>query len=361
MWGAALMLSTAVLPVALAVPATESRLGAWPLDEGAGGVTADASGGGHVGRLGAVAGPDPHDPAWVAGRVGSALRFDGERNQFVAIGNNATIRPARISVEAWVRRLGTPGGWRYVFSGGASGCHAAPYGLYSGPGGGLAFYVSDASGYVLSPQAAPASVWNGAWHHAAGTYDGERVRLYLDGAEVGAGSPTDLEIAYGPTAGGASIGTYRGSCDLPYTGDVDEVALHGEALSSAQVAASARRTEKQPPPGPPPVTGPPGSSAAPPGAGAQPRAKSCLRVSVLPKTVKSGRTTPVRVTVRRAGRPAAGHSVTVRGAGVSKRARTGRKGRARLVVRPGRRGRLRVRASSQAPRCAARAVTLVAR
>jgi Concanavalin A-like lectin/glucanases superfamily len=358
------MLSLALLPAALAAPGMTDLLGAWPLDEGRGQVAADISGAGHTGRLGALAGPDADDPDWVAGRLGKALRFDGERNQHVEISAHATLRPARLTVDGWIRRLGTPGRWRYVFSGGASGCHAAPYGLYSGPGGGLAFYVSDDAHYVLSPEAAPASVWDGAWHHAAGTYDGARVRLYVDGAEVGAGSATGLTIGYG--AGGAFMGTYRGSCDLPYSGDIDEVGVNGVAVGAHEVAARARRVAQQPlPPQAPPVSGPPAQGKATTGqqTGPAPRpsAPKCLRVSVLPNRIRVRKRTPVRVTVRRAGRPAAGLYVTVRGAGFSKRVRTGRKGRVRLVVRAGRLGRVRVRPSSQSRTCRAPVVTVVSR
>ena len=99
-------------------------------------------------------GIDSHDPDWVTGRFGNALRFDGESNDFVTVRDPAGLRPNRITVEAWVRRLGGPGSWRYVVSSGASACDSAPYG-YSGFSGGLAFYVSDQQRYVVSPRPHP--------------------------------------------------------------------------------------------------------------------------------------------------------------------------------------------------------------
>ena len=59
-------------------------------------------------------------------------------------------------------------------------CAAASYGLYTGPNGGLEFYVSSSRGtvYVRSPDAG-AGVWDGGWHMVVGTYDGNTVRLFV--------------------------------------------------------------------------------------------------------------------------------------------------------------------------------------
>ena len=326
--------------------------GRWHLDEGAGQLVADATGLGHDGRLGALASDDTQDPQWIGGRLGAALRFDGNQNQYVAIASSAGFDTPRVSVRAWVRRLGTPGSYRYVVASGASGCHSAPYGLYSAPSGGLAFYISDSSRSVLSPEAAPQAVWDGAWHHATGTYDGRHVRLYFDGREVGQGTPSQLAIAYGTSAPGVYIGTYRGSCDLPFTGDVDEVAIDDRALSPPEVAVAAAPVAR--PPAPlqlPPVSGPPVGQA-----GALVRSVACLSVAVWPRRVVAGRPTSLKVTVKRSARPVARRSVSVRGPGLSRRVRTGRRGSVRLVVRVGRSGRLQVKAAGQPPGCAPRLV-----
>ena len=57
--------------------AAAESLARWPLDEGSGQIAADVSGNGHDGQLGRLSGIDRHDPEWVAGRFGHALRFDG--------------------------------------------------------------------------------------------------------------------------------------------------------------------------------------------------------------------------------------------------------------------------------------------
>ena len=82
-----------------------------------------------------------------------------------------------LTAEAVVRASGSPGQWRYVLSRGSQGCTAGAYGLYTGAAGGLALYVFDGTRYVVSATARPQDVWNGSWHHVAGSFDGRALRL----------------------------------------------------------------------------------------------------------------------------------------------------------------------------------------
>jgi concanavalin A-like lectin/glucanase superfamily protein len=357
---AAALAGLALLVAAQVAEATVSDgLARWPMDEGAGQVAADVSGHGHHARLGRLAGPDSSDPAWVPGRFGRALRFVGDDDQFAEIAEPALLTPVFVTAEAWVRRLGTPGRWRYVVSNGAQGCDFSSFGLYTGTGGALSFYVSGSGGYVTSPEASQAKVWNGAWHYVVGTYDGDHVRLYVDGAEVGNGTATRLSIRYGLGSSAAFIGTYRGTCDQPFTGDIDEVAVRDRALGAAEIAALAQQAGQKPaPPQVSPVSGPPavGRSTTPgtkPDGRASPRT-SCFKVRARPGRVVVHRRTRLRISVTHKGRAAAGRRVTVGGLGVRASALTGRKGHARVVVRSRRSGRLRVTVRGQPSGCAAR-------
>jgi hypothetical protein len=344
-----------------AAPATASNVVAhWSLDEGSGQQVADSGPYGATGRLGASGGADTADPAWIAGRDGGrALAFDGD--QYVAVGDTAGLETPHVGVDVWVRRAGSPGRWRYVLSKGSVGCDRSAYGLYSGWSGGLSFYVSSTTHYTISPEAPASVVWDGAWHHVIGAYDGSSVRLSIDGAQVGNGTTAALSIAYGVGSRGIYIGTYRGSCELGFKGDIDDVQLWDDAPTAPDLGL----------PVIPPVSGAPttlpiggssGGGSSGGGSSSQSTttaARACLRVSLSRSTVPLRKPTRVVATVRRGKRGVAGVHVIVKGAGVTAHGKTNRKGRAGLSVRARKRGRLTVRIRGESSSCAARTVRAV--
>ena len=226
------------LTLAFAAPAAAVTLplvGYWPMFERQGQVVHDLSGKGNNGILGTSSAAEAADPTWIRGGLFGALHFGG--GQYVTIPDSASLQPAQVTVLALVRGSASPGQWRYVVSKGAMSCRTGSYGLYSGFGGGLAFYVSNGADFFVSPEA-PTTVWNGKWHVVAGSFDGTNVHLFVDGAEVGAGTsvPLPFSIAYGlPTNDGASIGSYVGGCDLSFVGDIDEVSIWSAALPVSQI------------------------------------------------------------------------------------------------------------------------------
>jgi hypothetical protein len=228
---AAAALACAVLPAA-AQADTFPLVGWWPMNEGSGQVVHDWSFHGNNGTLGDSPAADSHDPTWVPGVFfGSALRFDGVDDR-VTIPDSPSLDPAKLTVAAWVRGNGSPGQWRYIVSKGAAICDHSSYGLYTADNGGLAFYIADASQqFYVSPQA-PSSVWDGNWHNVAGTFDGTTVRLYVDGQQVGSGTPAATTIDYNLGVQGGMIGAYGGPCNTSLTlnGDIDGVQIWSKAL-----------------------------------------------------------------------------------------------------------------------------------
>jgi Concanavalin A-like lectin/glucanases superfamily len=336
---------------ATSASASPNVIAHWTLDDGSGQVAADSGPAAATGRLGSTPGPDAADPAWTAGLDGgSALAFSG--SQYVAVPDSPALEPAHVAVDAWVRRTGSPGLWRYVLSKGSVGCDRSAYGLYSGWTGGLSFYVSSATHYTISPEVPASVVWDGAWHHVVGSYDGARVRLSVDGAQVGDGTPATISIAYGVGSKGVYLGTYRGTCELGFRGDIDDVEVLGEPAAPDPSAPVI-----QPAPGTPTQLTVPTSDGAPSRQSTAPRA--CLRVSLNRRTVPWGERTRVVATVRRGTRGVVGKRVIVSGAGVTAHGKTNLNGRAGISVRARKRGRLTVRVRGESATCAARTVRAV--
>jgi hypothetical protein len=143
-----------------------------------------------------------------------------------------------VTISAWIKHAGNPGNFSYVAAKGANGCIAASYGLYSGPDGGLAFYASQHRGsvYARSPDAGR-RVWDGSWHLVVGTYDGTTIRLYVDGTQVGSGTPWKGSLEYLlPDSNDFYIGNYPGCADHAFLGAIDDVMVWNRTLDAGEVA-----------------------------------------------------------------------------------------------------------------------------
>jgi hypothetical protein len=162
-----------------------------------------------------------------------------------------------------------------------------------------------------------------------GTFDGQSVRLYLDGGQVGNGTPDTRPIVYGLTDTAPYIGTYRGGCELGFSGDIDDLRIWNSALTATETASSQPSNAGADGRGPaatpmalPPVSGPPPAIAP-----------SCV-VSVAHKTLRVGRRSSLVATVRRHAKPLKRVRVLLSGKRLRLVRRTDGKGRARFVVRP---------------------------
>jgi hypothetical protein len=206
-------------------------VGVWSFNEGSGAVAHDTS-------L-----PPHHDngtlltgTTWTKGRFSNALSFDGN-TAGVDVPNESGLQGSSVSVSAWVNSATSPGNFKYVAAKGAQGCLAASYGLYTGPDGGLEFYAGSNGGlnWVASPDAGT-SVWDGNWHNVIGTFDGSIVRLYVDGKEVGSGTPDNTAVSYDLSNGGdLLVGNYGGCAGLGFSGKIDEVKVFDRALEPQEI------------------------------------------------------------------------------------------------------------------------------
>jgi hypothetical protein len=224
-----ILVSMVVLAVAAPASASTGLSGWWPFYEGSGTTAHDLSGNHDNGTI--------NGAQWTTGYFGSGLSFNGNGAN-VDVPDSSGLEPSTaVSVTAYVKANGSPGDFDYIVSKGAMGCIAASYGLYTGPNGGLMFYVdnSDGSSYTRSPDAGT-GIWDGNWHFVVGTYDGNAVHLYVDGTEIGSGTPNTGPLGYGDsTSNDLFIGHYPGCSGLDFSGSIDEPTVWNRALSAAAI------------------------------------------------------------------------------------------------------------------------------
>jgi hypothetical protein len=143
-----------------------------------------------------------------------------------------------LTVECWVRPRRS-GRWQGLVAQHDYPDHCS-FGLFLDDELGVAFYLGSGGPFE------PSQLWRGfqlapdRWSHVAGTWDGDRVRMYVDGAEA-----VSADFA-GPVAGGEQplrLGSYGvgGHTDMLLNGDVAMPALHAVALASSTIQ---RRVEE---------------------------------------------------------------------------------------------------------------------
>jgi concanavalin A-like lectin/glucanase superfamily protein len=251
----------------LVLPASGSQpnlVAEWHLDVIQDGTTPDSSGNGLTGAVGQAVTSQ-------AGKFGNAVGLTNPARESgsIAVAANSLFEPANLTVLAWVKRNESPGNLKYILAEGGRQCSAASYALYTGSQGGLVFYIDDGTQARISPDAGPA-IWDGNWHAIAGSFDGANVRLYVDGNQIGNGTPAETGIDYGAANGhNLALGAYTNPLcgDYKWSGTLDETRIYNRALNpdeirQLQTATSTTPPELTPPPPttttvPPPTTTPP--------------------------------------------------------------------------------------------------------
>jgi len=205
----------------------------WKCDEGAGTTASDSVDANNGALDGAT---------WTTGRVGNALRFDGDDR--MVIPDSPSLSPSRITVETWVTfdRIAYGSGYsgtdsQVLISKGGDRTEGAYYLTQSGPTS-----SSSALNFSIGPccESAPAGVSTplmtletNRWYHVAGTYDGSILDIYLDGVLQGSkdigstqvGNSSPLYFSYN------DVGVYTYYLD----GSLDEVAIFSRALTAPEI------------------------------------------------------------------------------------------------------------------------------
>jgi len=204
---------------------------AYAFEDPASGATADDdSGNGNNATL--------FGPGFVAGRYGNGLTFDGVDDHAVAVNSpSINIGGTAITITAWVRVDAAAPADGVIFGKlwAPLGTFVPPYyqyGLeYDRETTGYAFEYSDTSATRRGPFVMGGA--SGGFQHVAFSYDGARVRGYLDGVELftaeteGTIPTRDTQLVIGVDGGRAQ----------PFIGQLDNLRVYRRVLSADEIAA----------------------------------------------------------------------------------------------------------------------------
>ncbi len=193
----------------------------WPLDETAGNIAADVTGGRDgIKHGGAV---------WQSGKVGGCINTKG--SGYITITEHADFRPSvATSMQAWVN-INNLAMWHGIAGNiQDNGSNESGYCMYTS-GSGVDWYVAVNGRF----QTVSSSVTAGQWTHFVGTFDGNTVRLYKNGqlADSTAASGS-INWSFMPLE--FNIGRYHDDNETYLlNARIDEVAVWDRALTQEDV------------------------------------------------------------------------------------------------------------------------------
>jgi hypothetical protein len=209
----------------------EGLVGWWRFEEKDGAPLEDSSGNGHAGKL---VGAIQH----CEGVSGQALLLT-EGKQYVDLGNSPDFDfTSSLSMEAWVNMRDNRCFPAYYPAIIGKGYSTGSYSLHvrngNRPNCGFLWSELDGDNQRSYYQPTEAVLMDREWNHVATTYDGEVLRIYINGHEVGQGLRGRVAIQKSKDA--LQIGWIPGGCDQ-FFGAIDEVALYKRALSPSEIYA----------------------------------------------------------------------------------------------------------------------------
>ncbi len=89
-----------------------------------------------------------------------------------------------------------------------------------------------------SVQTPISSISSGKWHHALATYDGDTLKLYLDGRQVAENTTPNGPVHYAtsnPLCIGVEAGSSACSDGEYFSGFIDEVRVYAKTLVASEV------------------------------------------------------------------------------------------------------------------------------
>ncbi|MBI4159563.1 carbohydrate binding domain-containing protein [Candidatus Wolfebacteria bacterium] len=224
-------------------------VGYWSFDVGKGGAKAvDMSGRGNNGTLTNM----NTTAAWVAGKIGQALNFDGV-DDYVNVGDPASGildfgSGQDFTVAAWVKSTMPAVLNKYpIFvakdndAGGSRQAYVMSLHQSTGTLWFFQIYVSG-TGYSVNGRT---NIADGNWHFVVGVRQGSTLYSYEDGTLANSAAGSSGSISNATSLGiGLDIGNDSSNC-CEYSGQVDDVRVYNRALSAEEIKRLYRQTSPQ--------------------------------------------------------------------------------------------------------------------
>ena len=204
--------------VALSALAVQAKptMAHWSFDDGTGNQVTDSSGNGNHGTINEV--------KWVMGAVNAAGQLGYQAG--VQVGHDPSLLPdGALTIQAWIKPWDPQYGQHptIVRKNGSYALELTP-----GKSLGLALWLGGEKRFFETKH----KDWpNGKWQHVAATYDGQEVRLYVNG---GLDSTHAASGIISSSSSDCFLGAENGR--FFFNGTLDEVRLDGSALSSKEIA-----------------------------------------------------------------------------------------------------------------------------
>ncbi len=184
-------------------------------------------------------GADTRKPIWNSSMpiMGGSYQFDGSNDiLFVKNSSALNITGPELTLEAWIRSSeATTGEYDRIVSKAIAG-GADPYNAYglvrTGGSGTVQFELATGGGGSSTSVASTAGITANAWIHLIGTYDGNRMKLYVNGVL------NNTALKNGNITGTTSGVTMGGNFELGteyYNGQIDGVRIYNRTLSENEV------------------------------------------------------------------------------------------------------------------------------
>jgi len=159
----------------------------------------------------------------------TALNFDGVDDYILIPGTTKLNGPTKISLETWV--------WTDYSSSPCADCAPIIWNQNTnsayklGTGNTQYFYVSLYNGAASVTLTTATAVSAKKWHHVAATFDGKKLKIYIDGAATDSATYSTFSISYGST----SSDIWIADPNTGFGGTLEETRIWDYARSQSQI------------------------------------------------------------------------------------------------------------------------------